>query len=345
LLVAFLFALLSSSAALADAPSADLAARRAQLEAVASGGDDRAAAEALFRLGEMDDVSLDFPRALSHYEAVGARLPSSPYTPRANRRALDLKTHQEGAFAPLVRLETVRRSPTLADDPAAIDALVRDAAAFPPGKVRVDARMLAAEAYAGRLHRKDDALPLLRLVAEDRDADVLTARAAATELLAAYTDARDYRRALGVIDDFPKLLPARSRQTIERLARRGPIRVVAWSDLAILATFALLSAIRHRRVLTAVRRLAPMAVAFAVVATGVSGFLASQYEQSNPYPFAALAPAMFVVFLLSRAWSAGGSSSRLARALRASVSFAGVFGAAFLLLDRMDPTYLSGFGL
>ena len=99
------------------------------------------------------------------------------------------------------------------------------------------------------------------------------------------------------------------------------------------------------RVLRAVWRLAPMALAFATLASGVGGYLASSYEQSSPYPFAAMLPAMFVIILLARAGSAGGPDGAPTRALRALVAFAGVLGAAFLMLDRMDPAYLSGFGL
>jgi hypothetical protein len=338
---------LAAGNAAATATPPDVATARARFDAVARGDDARDAAEALFHLGELDEAAFDFPSAVIHYAACGARLPSSPFTPRANRRGLELRTHSEGGFAPLVRLETVRRSPALSNDPAAIDALVRDAAAFPPGKVRVDAWALAAEAYAGRLHRPADAVPLLRLVADDPHADVLTARSAVSELLAMSTAAGDYDGALAIVDKYPKALPPGTRKDVLRLVRRRGIRFAAWGDLAVLAGFALLALARPGRgaVVGAVGRVAPMAALFAAAATGIAGYLASRYEQSNPYPFAAMLPVMLLVSLLARAWSAGGTPKPAARLIRSVVAFAGIFAAAFLVLDRMDPMYLAGFGL
>ena len=56
-------------------------------------------------------------------------------------------------------------------------------------------------------------------------------------------------------------------------------------------------------------------------------------------------PATFAVIMLARASSATGGANGFARTGRAIASFLGVFAAAFLILDRMDPTYLAGFGL
>jgi len=325
----------------------DLAGARAHFAAATADPDDRVAAEALFFLGELDDDALQFRAALERYVASAARLPSCRYTPRANGRAAELRSRSEGDFVPLVKLETVRRSPDLASDPAAIDALARDAAAFPPGKVRVEARMLVAEAYRGRLGRSADALPLLRLVIEDPKADVLTARAAASELVAAYTGAKDYASALEAARTYRRFVEPTTERTLVRLMRRRPLRVAAWGALAALVAFALLALVGPRRgpAVVAVRRLTPMAIAFSAVATGAGGYLASRYEQTSPYPFTAMFPAMLAVILLARAWSAAGSPAAAPRALRATVAFVGVFAAAFLLLDRMDPLYLQGFGL
>ena len=326
---------------------ADVAPGRAHLEEAAHDPDDRTAADALYQLGQMDDLALDFPGAVTHYDASAKRLPSGRYAPRAIRRASELRGHAEGGFAPLVELERVRRSATLSSDAVAIDSLVKDAASFPPGKVRVDARILAAEAYAGRLGRKDEALPLLQLVAADPMAETLTARAAAAELLQAYIAKKDFAHALAVTDAYPRLLEPTARRDLVRVIRRRPLRIAAWVDLGVLFAFALFSFARpgRARVLHATFELAPMALLFALLASGVGGLLASRYEQTSPYPFTAMLPAMFVISLLARAWSAAGSPRREARALRAVVSFVGVLAAAFLLLDRMDPAYLAGFGL
>ena len=309
--------------------------------------DDRRDSEALYQQAEKEDQALDFKNALAHYEASSQRLPSSRTTPRANRRAAELRTHSEGDFAPFVRLETVRRSPRLADDPVVIDALVKDAAGFPPGKVRVEARMLAAEAYAGRLGRKDDALPLLRLVMLDPNAEVLTAREAATELVAAYVARNDFASALDIADAHGNLLQPTAARDIRRLMRRGPLRVLAGADLAALLVLALIAlAGNHRRLaLRAAGGVTPMAILFAATATLVGGFLASRYEQASPYPFTKMLAWMVGVIVVARIGSGGGSPKLPARVFRAVLAFAGVFAAAFLLLDKMDPVYLAGFGL
>jgi tetratricopeptide (TPR) repeat protein len=325
----------------------DLSSARAHFERAAGDSDDRTAAEALYFLAEMDDLQLQFQSALERYRASAERLASSRYTPRANNRANELRGHAEGGFAPLVQLETIRRSPALANDATSIDGLVRDAATFPPGKVRVEARMLAAEAYLGRLGRRDDALPLLRMVVEDPKAELLTARAAASELVQTYVAKKDLPAALEVAQRFPKLLPPGSERTIVRLMRRRPLRILSILDLAVVAVFAAIGFLGpgRARAVRAVRELAPTALVFAAVACGVAGFLASRYEQTSPYPFTAMFPVTFVIAVLARAWGAAGSPAPRARALRAAASFVGVFAAAFLLLDHMDPTYLQGFGL
>jgi len=125
------------------------------------------------------------------------------------------------------------------------------------------------------------------------------------------------------------------------------LRILSILDLAVVAVFAAIGFLGpgRARAVRAVRELAPTALVFAAVACGVAGFLASRYEQTSPYPFTAMFPVTFVIAVLARAWGAAGSPAPRARALRAAASFVGVFAAAFLLLDHMDPTYLQGFGL
>jgi hypothetical protein len=340
-------ALLLWALLLLSAGSAQADAARADLEETARGADDRAASDALYALAELDDQALDFASALSRYEASAKRAPSGRFAARAIRRAAELRSHSEGGFAPLAALERVRRSPALSNDEAAVDALLKSADGFPPGRVRVDAWMLGAEAYAGRLRRPADAPALYRKVADDPHAEVLTARAAATELLTGYVNAKDYTAALDVIARYPRLVPSSSKRDVVRLLRRSPLRALAWSDLGLLFAAGLVSLVRpdRRRALLAVKRLAPMALLFALVATVLGGTLASRYERSSPYPFTAMLPVIFLVALVARAWSSTGSPVPWARWLRAVVSFTGVFAAAFLMLDRMDPVYLGGFGL
>jgi len=72
------------------------------------------------------------------------------------------------------RLEQVRQDPRLASDPAAIEALARDAEMFPAGQVQIDARMVVAIAWLERLNRPDDAIAELHKIALDPLADPVT---------------------------------------------------------------------------------------------------------------------------------------------------------------------------
>jgi hypothetical protein len=308
----------------------DLSTARAAFESAAASTDDRSAAEALFLLGELDEAALQFASAMTHYDASVARLPSNRYAPRAITRAADLRNHAEGGFAPLARLETVRRSADLANSAAGIDALAHDAEGFPPGRVRVEARMLAAEAYIGRLHRPD----------------VLTARQAVSDLVTALVGRDDLDTALEVTHRYKRLAEPSAERNIQRRLRRRPMRLVAMANLVLVVGAGAVGLVRMRRpVASAIARLAPMALAFAAFATLVGGFLASTYESSSPLPFAALLAPMFGVFLSARAWSASGSARLPARVLRGAACFTSIFAVAFLALDRMDPMYLQGFGL
>src|SRR5690606_11193024 len=125
--------------------------------------------------------------------------------------------------------ERVRRDPRLSSDPAAIDALVTAADAFPPGLVRVEAWALAAEAYAHRLGRPDDAAPLWRRVATDAAADPVLARAALRSLATFHLDRRDWAGAEAVI-----ALPATDAKLasdVRRAIRRHHVRLASVATL------------------------------------------------------------------------------------------------------------------
>jgi hypothetical protein len=83
-------------------------------------------------------------------------------------------------------------------------------------------------------------------------------------------------------------------------------------------------------------------VAFVAVAGGA---LASNYEAGNAAPFLLLGAVVLPLVLVARAWSAVGSTRGAARVARALLCAATVLAAAFLLLDAVNPQYLTGFGL
>jgi hypothetical protein len=342
--VVFLFLLVVARPARAEGD-------RASLEQAALTEDPQVAGEALYQLAELEDAAFEFPAALEHYQGSAARSPSGRFAARAGARATALRTHAEGDFAPLTRLERVRRDPALANDPRAIDALARDADAFPPGRVRVEARMLVAEAYLGRLRRPTDALPVLRTIVADPHADVLTSRLAAKELVETLASAGQLDAAVATARALSNKLEPSEVRAMERLVRRRGVHQFALGDLAFVLLLAILSFVgaSRRRALPLVvrelRRFAPLALGYTLYAGIVGGWLASSYESGNATPFFALAVATLVLVLLARAWGAAGSARPAARAARAMLCASSIVASGFLLLERIDPTYLEGFGL
>lgn len=335
----------------ADPPRRD-AARVLLDQAARSANDDRdAVAEALLRLGEIDEDEGAFAHAMAHDLACIEAAPASRWAVRATERIDWLRSRSEGDFIPLARLERVRRDPAIASDAAAIDALARDADAFPPGTVRVEARMLVAEAWLGRMGRPNDAIAELRKVAEDPKADPLTANLAERELVEALIASGKLREAAAEAHAHANLLDDRFVRGVDRVVQRRWVRRTA---MALLSSFTVLVAVtlvkaRRRRALGAAARalilVAPIAVTFALFVAIVGGVLASHYESGNARPFLLLGAVALPIVLAARAWSAVGSSRRAARVGRAVLCGATLLAAAFVLLDVVSPEYLEGFGL
>jgi len=341
----------AANVALTAEPPKRADAREALSRATAANDDTAAVGEAYFLLGQLDEGDGAFVQALVDDRAAIDAAPNTRWALRASDRIDWLHARSEGSFAPLVRLERVRRDPEASSDPATIDALARDLEVFPPGPVAVEARMLVAEAWLGRMHRPGDAIRLLRQVADDRKADPLTQRLAERELVDALV-------ATGRIDDaaaeakaHKNRLDLRFVTQVQRLLVR---RAVRWGSLGVLAAFALLAATglvragMRRNLGTALRelrKLSPVAALFVVFVAVAGGVLASKYESGNAAPFLVLGAGILPLLLVARAWSAVGSQTAAARAARALLCGATVIAAAFMLLDSLGPQYLTGFGL
>jgi hypothetical protein len=313
--------------------------------------DDPGEAERLYELGQADEDAGAFVQALAHDRASLAAAPGSVWAERAAARIAWLDAHSEGGFAPLARLEHVRKNPSLASDPDAVDALAHEAESFPPGQVRVEARMFVAEAWLGRLRRPADALPVLRAVSADPEADPSSSRLAEREIVdTLVSQGRLDEASAEATSHANRLDPLFVKQT-RALLRRRALRAAAILELCGfggLAAIALVRAFRRGalgEVRTAIRSLAPVAAAFAVYLAAAGGLLASKYESGHAAPFVHLALAVLPLLLLARAWGSVGSSRRAARAARAALCAISVFAAAFVLLDAESPTYLEGFGL
>jgi hypothetical protein len=323
------------------------AGEREALEARARSGDADEASAALYALAELDDQAGDYARALERYRASVARLPSHRFALRATARADTLAAHAEGDFLPFAKLERVRRDPKLSNDARAIEALARDAESFPPGPVRVEARMLVAEAYLGRLGRRDEGLAMLQRVVDDASCDPVTRRFAtrrAVEVLLARDDvagAQAWTARGGADAEISAMVRARARRG---WAHRAALATLA--SLVLLAAAALLRA-RARGVSAAasVRMALPSALLFAAFVGGAGGALASAYEAGNARPFLVFAAASVPVLLLARAWAYAAPARLAARLARAGLCAAAVVAVGFLVLEYVDTDYLRGFGL
>jgi hypothetical protein len=325
----------------------DRTTARAAFERAASSSDADAAASGLFFLGEMDEEEMRFADAVASYEGAMARLPSNRYAQRAASRSSAIKSHAEGGYAPLTRLETVRRDPRLSNDPLAIDALVRDADGFPPGPVRVEARLLAAEAYRGRLGRPEQQLALLWRVVRDPMADVIASREAAVEIVEADIAAGHLDAASQAAAELGPKLDATHRGRVTRLVHRRVAHAIALGELGLVLLLVAVAVLRGgaAKAARAAGRVLPAAVVFSAFAAIAGGLLASAYENGTATPFLLVAPGMLASIVVARAWSAVGSRALAAKVLRAALCASAVFAAALLIMERLTPQYLEGFGL
>jgi len=347
-LLAFALALPRASRADESSPrSPDVADARAAFERASTSSDADAAAAGLYFLGKMDDDAFDFAAAVARYQASLARQSSGPYSARATLRREQLESHREGDYAPLVRLEQLRRDPVLSNDAAAIHALVDAAATFPPGPVRVESRLLAAEAYRGRLHRPGAEVPLLWEVVRDPYADAFAVRVAASRLLDSALDGGDVVAAERAVRELGDALDPKVAANFAHLVRRHFAHRVALAEVGLFLALLTVALARHgvRGALVGTRRILPLAAGFCVFAAGGGGLLAASYEGGSAGPFLLLGPAMLAVIVLSRAWSAVGSRSVVARVTRSALSACCLVATSFLLLERVTPQVLDGFGL
>jgi hypothetical protein len=306
--------------------------------------------EELYTTAEQEEKDLSLAAALEHYEASVTADPSNRYVLRANARARWLRDRSEGDFAPLVRLERVRRDPSAQHDANAVDALAHDLEQFPAGEVRIEARMFVAEAYATLLSRPNDA---------ERELDALldepARKASGESALRAQAASRlvDIAMARG---DVAAAKHAASRggsgttQLVTRVAQWARRRVIERVSAGILAVFVLaggLSAalrLRGARVV-ALGSFVAKAAAICVYLAIVAAVIAGSYENGHTLPFVMLPICVLPIAILARAWALAGASTPLARGARAFFGAIAVAAAAFLVLDRIDVRYLESFGL
>ena len=300
---------------------------------------------------ERDDAALAFGSALAGYEKALRLDPAAPGSMLAQQRAAALRARSEGSFEPLARLERVRRDPSLSSDAAAIDDLVRAADSFRPGIVRVEAWMLAAEAYANRLGRPADAVPLWQRIARDPHADGIVAGAAARALVEHHLARGELASAEAAVELAGASADATLTRDVRRAVRRHSIHLAALGIIALVVVFASVAigraarSGRHLVVLARARASGRLVLAYAAYVAIAGAALASGYEHGTARPFLVFGAVLVPLLLLARAWGAAGSQAGPARGLRALLCATGALGAAFLVLEHVDVAYLEGLGL
>ena len=307
-------------------------------------------AEELYTTAEQEEKDLAFAAALHDYEASVAADPSNRWVLRANARARWLRERSEGDFAPLARLEHVRRDPTAQRDVATVDALAHDLETFPPGEVRIEARMFVAESYLTLLGRPTDGAHELDALLDEPAVKAagdapLRAQAASrlVDIAMSRGDVAAAKRAADRAGSGAAQLGAR----VTQWARR---RIIERVSAGVLALFAIAGGVAAGRRLRGARvaalgaftsRAALICVYLAIFAA----VLAGSYENGHTLPFIALPIAILPIAILARAWALAGASTNGARTLRAIFGAVAVAAAAFLVLDRIDVRYLESFGL
>jgi hypothetical protein len=342
-----------------DLANADLLAdppRRAEgrvalLAAITAADEPDAVAEAEFLLGRLDEDDGNYAQALLDDRACIDAARQSRWAVRASDRIDWLRARSENDFGPLRRLESVRHDPVLSSDPATLDALAHEADGFPPGMVRVEARLLVADAWLGRLHRTADAIALLRLVTAETKIDALTLRLAERELVDALVAEGRLDEAIAEVTARPARFDLKFAVQVKRLRTRRTVLRVASGVMVLFAGFSLAALVQARRrkklgdAWSAVRALLPTAALFIAFVALCGGFLASKYEAGNAQPFLLLGAGILPLVLLARVWSVVGSQTAAARLARSLLCGATVVAAAFVLLESVNPQYLEGFGL
>lgn len=228
-------------------------------------------------------------------------------------------------------LDAIRRDPALASDPRAIDELVREADAAPPSPERVDAWVLAAEAYAERLGRPEEAERLYRAIVAAPEADDVLRGKARRDLVTVLVARGDLEAAADAARGGDPALAAEVRRLIVR-------RWLHFTSIGVLAAVALMfaRAVAKRRPRGALRG-AKVALAFAAWVGLGGALLVSRYEDADATPFLVLGAAIVPVLFVARAWSLAGSPSRAARVSRAVACAGAALAAAFLVMEATAP--------
>jgi hypothetical protein len=208
---------------------------------------------------------------------------------------------------------------------------------------RVHAQAPPPSFFAGRSNDE------LRALARDPQNDVLLRRTAATRLVMTLADDGDFDAADAAAREFANNIDPGAKKHARAVRRRGQVHVAALGALGVVLGMAGLSLVAARPslagALRAVRRIARPVTFFLVYAGLAGGYLASSYENSSSLPFVLFAAFMLPLVVMFRVWSAVGSPRLAARGARGAAAVAATLALGFLVVEKINPIYLEGFGL
>jgi hypothetical protein len=194
----------------------------------------------------MDEDEGAYARAFDEYQSCLALSPAARIARNIRMRVDWLKARSEGAFVPLSRLWAVRRDPAFSQDPAVIEAFVREADGFPPGIVRSEARMAAAEALLA-MRRGEEAMPLLVAVRDDPKSLGVTIGLAEGHIVQARLEAGKLSEAADEVDRRGALVEPRQVAQVRRLVQRRTMHRTAIVGLGLCLVLAVATAARAGR--------------------------------------------------------------------------------------------------
>jgi tetratricopeptide (TPR) repeat protein len=309
----------------------------------------RAAAEASCARADRAAKELRFAEAVAAYREAIETDPSAPCTGAARARAENLAARAEGGFVPLAEVEAFRRDPGKTGDRAAVEALEHDIEGFPPGRVRVEARLLVAEAWTHRLGEPGRAIAAFEAAAADTSGEPLTRALALAELWVLRQKRGEIREALATMERDPGLNPA-LLAAVRRALRRdqaGKAALALLGGLAAIGAASVAVLLRRARDVRDVPSLLvrPLAVAFALYLGAAGAVLVRIHGEGDVWPFLWLGLGVLALSAVARAFPRALRARRRAvRMTWALACAAGVVAAAFLAVQRTDPSYLEGLG-
>jgi hypothetical protein len=287
----------------------------------------------LYRAAREAEASARPKHAVRSYAALVERHPTSRLAARAERRLVWLRARSEGDYEPLAALLEMRARSPSERTVRAMKRFLRRVAAFPPGLVRREGYLLAAEELA-RAGETQAAVDAYRALLDDPELEPDLRRSVASELATLLDAAGRSQASAEVIDRF-ELEGSSTAKAIRARRGRRRLRIVAW---CLLAAFALVwmgtGGPRGLRLRELRRAFRPGRLLLAGWVLGVPVVLAAAYSHEAVDTFAALSSVAAAVLLLTAIGARGAGASRRRRATLAVAAAVAQLAAAYLVLDR-----------